>query len=251
MMSKNLVITILAAGEGKRMKSDIPKVLHLFNGKPMLVRIIETTLLLNPTKILIITGKFHELIKTTLSDYFDVNNGIIEFVVQKIPQGTGDAINCCLSCYEKDDKVLILNGDMPLINKEVLQKFIQNSNKINSDMSILVARLPNPYGYGRIIYNDDGEFTQIIEEKDCDEEQRKVDIINSGLYFITGEILKYYIPFIENENAQKEYYLTDIVKIVKNKTKKQINTYLISEKENSIISGVNTPEELFKLELAF
>lgn len=251
MMSKNLVITILAAGEGKRMKSDIPKVLHLFNGKPMLVRIIETTLLLNPTKILIITGKFHELIKTTLSDYFDVNNGIIEFVVQKIPQGTGDAINCCLSCYEKDDKVLILNGDMPLINKEVLQKFIQNSNKINSDMSILVTRLPNPYGYGRIIYNDDGEFTQIIEEKDCDEEQKKVDIINSGLYFITGEILKYYIPFIENENAQKEYYLTDIVKIVKNKTKKQINTYLISEKENSIISGVNTPEELFKLELAF
>jgi len=250
-MSKNLVITILAAGEGKRMKSDIPKVLHLFNGKPMLVRIIETTYLLNPTKILIITGKFHELIKTTLSDYFDISNSIIEFVVQKLPQGTGDAINCCLSCYEKDDKVLILNGDMPLINKEVLQKFIQNSNNNNSEMSILVARLPNPYGYGRIIYNDDGEFTQIVEEKDCDDEQRKVNIINSGLYFITGEMLKYYIPFIENENAQKEYYLTDIVKIVKNKTKKQINTYLISEKENSIISGVNTPEELFKLELAF
>lgn len=233
------------------MKSDLPKVLHLFNGKPMLVRIIETTLLLNPTKILIITGKFHELIKTTLSDYFDVNDGIIEFVVQKIPQGIGNAINCCLSCYEKDDKVLILNGDMPMINKEVLQKFIQNSNKINSGMSILVARLPNPYGYGRIIYNDDGEFTQIIEEKDCDEEQKKVDIINSGLYFITGEMLKYYIPFIENENEQKEYYLTNIVKLVKNKTKKQINTYLISEKENSIISGVNTPEELFKLEMAF
>lgn len=247
----NLVITILAAGEGKRMKSDIPKVLHLFNGKPMLVRIVETTLLLNPTKIIIITGKFHELIKKTLSHYFDVTNDIIEFVMQKLPQGTGDAIHCCLSCYEKEDKVLILNGDMPLINKEVLQKFIQNSYNNKSDINILVARLPNPHGYGRIIYNESCEFTQIVEEKDCNEEQRKVDIVNSGLYFITGEMLKLYIPFIENENAQKEYYLTDIVKIVKNKTKKQINTYLISEKENSIISGVNTPEELFKLEMAF
>jgi UDP-N-acetylglucosamine diphosphorylase/glucosamine-1-phosphate N-acetyltransferase len=248
-MIENLVITILAAGEGKRMKSDVPKVLHLFNGKPMLVRIIETTLLLNPKKIVIITGKFHELIKTTLSDYFDINNSIIEFVIQKIPQGTGDAIRCCLSCYDKGDKVLILNGDMPLINKEVLEKFIQNSN--NSDMSILVARLTNPYGYGRIIFNEEGEFTQIIEEKDCNEEQKKMNIVNSGLYFITSEILQLYIPFIENINAQKEYYLTDIVKIVKENKKTQIHTYLIDEKENSIISGVNTPEELFKLELAF
>jgi len=248
-MTENLVITILAAGEGKRMKSDVPKVLHLFNGKPMLLRIIETTLLLNPTKIVIITGKFHELIKTTLSDYLDINNSIIEFVIQKIPQGTGDAIRCCLSCYDKGDKVLILNGDMPLINKEVLEKFIIDSSFF--DMSILVARLTNPYGYGRIIFNKEGEFTQIIEEKDCNEEQKKMNIVNSGLYFITSEILQLYIPFIENINAQKEYYLTDIVKIVKDNKKTQIHTYLIDEKENSIISGVNTPEELFKLELAF
>jgi bifunctional N-acetylglucosamine-1-phosphate-uridyltransferase/glucosamine-1-phosphate-acetyltransferase GlmU-like protein len=179
----------------------------------------------------------------------DINNSIIEFVIQKIPQGTGDAIRCCLSCYDKGDKVLILNGDMPLINKEVLEKFIIDSSFF--DMSILVARLTNPYGYGRIIFNKEGEFTQIIEEKDCNEEQKKMNIVNSGLYFITSEILQLYIPFIENINAQKEYYLTDIVKIVKDNKKTQIHTYLIDEKENSIISGVNTPEELFKLELAF
>ena len=126
-MIENLVITILAAGEGKRMKSDIPKVLHLFNGRPMLVRIIETTLLLNPKKIVIITGKYNALIKNILSTFFDINNSIIEFVIQTTPLGTGDAIRGCLSCYEKDDKVLILNGDMPLINKEVLEKFILNS----------------------------------------------------------------------------------------------------------------------------
>lgn len=247
-MTEKLVITILAAGEGKRMKSDIPKVLHLFNGKPMLVRIIETTLLLNPKKIVIITGKYNALIKNILSTFFDINNSIIEFVIQTTPLGTGDAIRCCLSCYDKGDKVLILNGDMPLINKEVLEKFILNS--CGFDISILVANLLNPHGYGRIIYNEEGEFTQIIEEKDCTEEQRKVDIVNSGLYFITSEILQIYIPFIENKNAQKEYYLTDIVKIVKDKKKTQIHTYLIDEKENSIISGVNTPEELIKLEMS-
>jgi len=246
-MCDNLVITILAAGEGKRMNSNIPKVLHLFNNKPMLVRIIETTLLLNPTKIIIITGKYHDLIKNTLSNYFDLNKTILEFVIQKDPLGTGDAIRCCLSCYEKQDKVLILNGDMPLINKEVLERFINHSKDF--ELSILVAKLSKPTGYGRIIYDEHQEFTQIIEEKDCNEEQKKINIINSGLYFITNEILQLYIPYIENTNVQKEYYLTDIVKIVKNKKKCIINTYLIDEIDNKIISGVNTQEELLNLQL--
>jgi len=239
----NLTITILAAGEGKRMRSSIPKVLHLFQGKPMLVSIIETSKELHATKIIIITGKHHVLIKETISKYMDIDN--LLFIQQASPLGTGDAIKSCLPSYNKEDKVLILNGDMPLINKEILEKFIDASPY---DMNILVARFPNPSGYGRILYNEKKEFIEIVEEKDCSPEQKKIDIINSGLYYINAELLMKYIPMIENRNSQKEYYLTDIVKIVKHTEQININTFLICQDENKFISGVNTLDELKMLE---
>jgi UDP-N-acetylglucosamine diphosphorylase/glucosamine-1-phosphate N-acetyltransferase len=238
----NLTITILAAGEGKRMRSNVPKVLHLFRGKPMLVRIIETAKELDAKKIIIITGKYHELIKQTVEKYMELEDLI--FVQQGSPLGTGDAIKSCLSAYTEEDKVLILNGDMPLINKEILGKFIEN----REPMTILVARFSNPYGYGRIIYDEEGEFIGIVEEKDCSETEKKVDIVNSGLYYLDAKLLIKYIPMIENNNVQKEYYLTDIVKIIKKNEEMSIKTYLLGEEENKYISGVNTPEELAALE---
>lgn len=245
-MDNNLVITILAAGEGKRMKSDIPKVLHFFEDKPMLVRILETAFKLNPSKIIVIVGKYYDLIKTTLAEYFYLESSIIEFVIQKEPLGTGDAIRCSLPLYDKNDKVLILNGDMPLINKDILEKFLINGDKY--DVNILIANLEISFGYGRIILNEQNEFMEIIEEKDCNEKQKEIKLINSGLYFITSKLLQLCIPYIENVNVQKEYYLTDIVKIIKQKTNKTINTYLINESENKIICGVNTQEELSNLQ---
>jgi hypothetical protein len=239
----NLTITILAAGEGKRMRSNIPKVLHLFQGKPMLVSIIETSKNLDAKKIIIITGKHDVLIKETISRYMDIDN--LVFIQQGTPLGTGDAIKSCLPSYNKEDKVLILNGDMPLINKEILKKFIDASQY---DMNILVARFSNPTGYGRIVYNEKKEFMEIVEEKDCSPEQKKIDIINSGLYYINAELLIKYIPMIENRNSQKEYYLTDIVKIIKHNEEININTFLICQDENKFISGVNTLEELEMLE---
>jgi len=241
-MENNLVITILAGGEGKRMNSNIPKVLHLFNGKPMLVKIIETSLLLNPTQIIIVTGKYNDLIQNTLSQYIDIMP--IIFVQQKIPLGTGDAIKCCLDYYKPEEKVLILNGDMPLINKEVLEQFI-NSKQTN--FNILVAQFSKPTGYGRIIY-ENNDFMEIIEEKDCNEEQKTINIVNSGLYYIASELLREFIPMITNENKQNEYYLTDIVKIIKSKTTHTIDTFLIDVNDNKYISGVNTQAELKDLE---
>lgn len=241
-MINNLVITILAGGEGKRMNSTIPKVLHLFNGKPMLVNIIETSLLLKPSQIIIVTGKYNDLIQDTLSNYIDITQ--LTFVQQKTPLGTGDAIKCCLEFYKPEQKVLILNGDMPLINKEVLEQFI-NSRQTNCN--ILVAQFSNPTGYGRIIYKND-EFMEIIEEKDCNEEQRKINIVNSGLYFIASELLCEFIPMITNTNKQQEYYLTDIVKIIKSNTSHKIDTFLIDINDNKYISGVNTQDELTELE---
>jgi len=241
-MSNDLVITIMAAGEGKRMNSTLPKVLHMFKEKPMLVRIIETSLSLNPEKIIVITGKHDILIKKTLELY--LNTSKIIFVNQTDPKGTGDAIKYCLPFYETGNKVLILNGDMPLINEKLLQRFIANDNKA----SILVAKFENSKGYGRIVYNELGDFAEIVEEKDCSDEQRNIQIINSGVYFIDGDLLQQFIPMIKSDNVQNEYYLTDIVKLIKQNTPFSVKTYLLDESENKYISGVNTAEELAHLE---
>jgi len=238
----NLIVTILAGGEGKRMRSDIPKVLHLFKEKPMLARIIETVRELNPKKIIIVTGKFHPVIIQTLSKYIDVF-GLV-FVKQPEPLGTGDAIKCCLDEYDSDDKVLILNGDTPLITSTILQRFIEGSR---GSCTVLTARFENPFGYGRIIYDKDGDFTGIVEEKDCSYIQQTINIINAGIYYINGFILKDFIPMISNNNFQKEFYLTDIVKTVKDKSWNVIDTVLLDESDNRYISGVNTPEELESL----
>jgi len=238
-----LVITILAAGEGKRMNSNIPKVLHLFQGKPMIVRILETALTLESKKIIVVTGKYNDLIQDTISQYMDIPAEKIYFVVQSVPCGTGDAIKQCLSSYEHGDKVLILNGDMPLITRDILNRFIESG----MDATILVARFENPKGYGRIMYDDHCNFIKIVEEKDCDDQERKVDIINSGIYLIQSDMLKKFIPKIQNKNSQQEYYLTDIVKMIASDSEKKINTYLIHESENKYICGVNTQEELHGL----
>lgn len=242
MSSPNLVITILAAGEGKRMRSDIPKVLHLFQGKPILARIIETARQLNPKMIIVITGRHNQLIQKTLMEYISIKD--VLFVVQEKPLGTGDAIKTTLPYYYLGEQVLILNGDMPLINNTILEQFIHK----RSHMNILVAKFANPFGYGRIVYNSTGEFTEIVEEKDCNDLQREIQIVNSGLYYLSAEILIKYIPKITNENSQQEYYLTDIVKLVKNQSNIHIDTFLIGESENKYISGVNTPEELTALQ---
>lgn len=244
MNSAELTVILLAGGEGKRMRSDIPKVLHLFNEKPMLVRIIETIQELRPKKIIVVTGKFHRQIIQTLSNYMDIFG--IQFIRQPEPLGTGDAVKCCLEEFDNEDKVLILNGDMPLITLEILQDFIEKSRGV---CNILSAKFSNPHGYGRIVYDKDGDFIGIIEQKDCTEEQKTIDIINTGLYYVNGNILKQFVPFITNNNVQNEYYLTDIVKIIISKSWNMIDTVLLDETKNKYISGVNTPEELAELQL--
>lgn len=246
-MTKNLVITIMAAGEGKRMNSTIPKVLHLFNNLPMLVRIIKEAIKLVPSKIIIITGKYDELIKRTLDIYLNTTFDKLIFVQQKSPNGTGDAINSTLHLYNKDENVLILNGDTPLISYDLLHNFI----KLNHDAQLLVAELDNPYGYGRILYNDENVFHGIKEEKDTNEEEKKIKIVNVGIYYFTSEILQKYIPLIDNNNVQNEYYLTDIVKIIKIDSNITIETYLIEEDLKYQILGVNTQEELLDLQTKY
>jgi len=266
----SLTVTIMAAGEGKRMNSNIPKVLHLFKGKPMLVRIILEVFKLNASKIIVITGKYHNLIKETLDKYFQ--NNIINYVQQNNPCGTGDAIKCTLDYYSNNENVLILNGDMPLITSNLLKKFIEEYN-YNSN-KIMVAKLDNPFGYGRIIYDNENNFIGIKEEKDCSIEEKNIKITNVGIYYFHSTVLQRYIPLINNNNNQKEYYLTDIIKVIKESNIDIIDNIFTSElrsTENSSLSslrfdkfivytycindnliyqimGVNTQEELANLE---
>jgi len=237
----NLTVVILAAGEGKRMNSTIPKVLHKFDSVPMLVRIIKTVKTINPKKILIVTGKYEDLIKQTTSEYVELDN--IFFIKQQMAMGTGDAVKSCVSHFHPDDDILILNGDTPLITGDILAQFTKNSSPAN----IIVARINNPHGYGRIIYDEFNDFKEIIEEKECDENQKKINIINSGIYLINGVLLLKFVPLIECANSQKEYYLTDIFKLIKTNTKEIIRTYLLDEGESRYIRGANTQEELANL----
>lgn len=258
-MISSLTITIMAAGEGKRMRSSVPKVLHVFNGLPMLVRILKEVQELNPQKIIIITGKYDALIKDTILENlesFDNNNinsdllNKIVFVQQTNPKGTGHAILCTLDNYTEEDNVLILNGDMPCIKSATLNDFIKN--KINS---LFIAKLDNPFGYGRVIVNKNNSVKYIREEKDCNEEERNCKLVNVGIYYFSAINLKKYIPLIDCNNVQNEYYLTDIIKIMnndiflENKEDNKISIYKINENNNYQIQGVNTPEELKDLEV--
>jgi bifunctional UDP-N-acetylglucosamine pyrophosphorylase/glucosamine-1-phosphate N-acetyltransferase len=251
----NLTITIMAAGEGKRMNSIIPKVLHNFNGIPMLIRIILESIKLSAKKIVIITGKYDTLIKSEIQSYFDKNNisfyEKLIFVQQTIPNGTGDAIRSTLDVYSDSEDVLILNGDMPLLKADLLQNFMLTY----SPAKLLVAQLDNPYGYGRILYEDDNnhnnnpkKFIGIKEEKDCSPSEKEIQIINAGIYFFHSTILKKYIPLITNDNAQNEYYLTDIVKFIRANSNIDIDTYQIDDTLKYQIQGVNTQKELHDLE---
>jgi bifunctional N-acetylglucosamine-1-phosphate-uridyltransferase/glucosamine-1-phosphate-acetyltransferase GlmU-like protein len=242
-----MIIIIMAGGLGKRMESDIPKVLHNVtdpNNKitsyPMLIHVIFTATKLNPTKIFIIVGKFRDIIISTINKYIDINTNIIEFIDQEQSLGTGHAIHCCLDKlkdYNKENAI-ILSGDVPLISLDILKK-LQGDNKI------LITELDNPFGCGRIIIKD-SKIIGIREEKDCNEEEKKIKLINCGIYQIKITNLLNFIPQINNNNKSNEYYLTDIIELI-------INNNLIIEPvilEKNLqwqIKNVNTKKDLLEL----
>ena len=243
--NRDLVITIMAAGEGKRMKSALPKVLHPCGDIPMVVRIIKESLILS-SKIVVITGKFDKEIKESVQSYVSVEEWkLLHFVQQYNPCGTGDAIKVSLNCYNDNEQVIILNGDMPLINSTIIYNFYQQTKENNA---LIISKLENPFGYGRIIINDNKEILKIVEEKDCDEKEKQISLVNTGLYKFDAYILKKFIPQIKNDNKQKEYYLTDMIELL-NKDNVKIGSFLIDEENKKYIKGVNTPEELKEAEL--
>jgi UDP-N-acetylglucosamine diphosphorylase/glucosamine-1-phosphate N-acetyltransferase len=257
--NKNIVI-IMAGGLGKRMKSKVPKVLHRVGGVPMLARIIEQAILTDPEKIFVVVGKYKPMIEESLSyilQKYNKDNSdstLIEFVFQSESLGTGHAVRCCEHAWtpflRQGYRVLIMAGDTPLVTAETMQdlfKKIDGSGN-NQHLCITTTELKNPSGYGRIVRDplDGNKFLEIVEEKDCLEHEKLINEVNCGIYVFDLDILNKYIRKLTCENAQKEYYLTDIVKIIKDgeKLNNNIPTLKIPEEKQLEIYGVNTREQL-------
>jgi bifunctional UDP-N-acetylglucosamine pyrophosphorylase/glucosamine-1-phosphate N-acetyltransferase len=246
-MNPNLTISILCGGIGKRMNSSLPKVLHEVHGVPMLVKIIEQCIKLHPqpTKILVVVGQHKPIIESTLSKWNMLDQ--ITFAIQDQPLGTGNAVLCTLNHLDNDGYNIILNGDCPLLTSNTISDIIQMFVTSNVDIQITSICTPNPTGSGRIIKNESKQFIKIVEEKDCNQQQKQINEINIGIYIVKNHVLKKYIPMIQNHNAQHEYYLTDIVELyVANETKHVGLIELPSTKLHEI-ANVNTIEELHRI----
>ena len=242
------IIIIMAGGLGSRMNSDIPKVLHIINNKPIIVNIIDTCITLNPHKICIIVGKYYELIKNTIEEYYKNNASNIcdniKYIIQDEPLGTGHAILSCKNFLNKlninVNKCVILSGDVPLIQNSTINKLLNTYEKAN----ILITNINDPSGYGRIKYINN-KFYKIIEEKDCSNEEKTITTINGGIYFFKIDTLLKYISKISNNNNQNEYYLTDIFEFMI-KDNIEIKTTFV---DNILeITGINTQKQLLDLE---
>ncbi len=244
MTNKKLAVIILAAGKGKRMNNpNLPKVLAEIDSKPIIFYVLSQVNLLNPQQTILVVGNHKEMV----IDYIEKSEFKgIQFVTQSEQLGTGHAVDMArdlLLDFEGD--VLILAGDVPLLQSESLNRFINLHNECSSDISVLSTTAPNPQGYGRIIRDKDNNFLKITEHKDADDEIRKIDEINSGIYIVNARMLFDSLKKIQNNNTQGEYYLTDIIEILKSEGKKvhAINTAPFEE-----LQGINTSEELAKAE---
>ena len=232
------IVLIMAGGLGKRMNSDIPKVLHVLNGLPLIVHVVKSALLINDSPIIyIIVGSFRDQIEMSVNAHFGFNSRI-RFIDQPEPLGTGHAIRCCikeLNEYSKKVKVLILSGDVPLFSAKYMCELLTTCRKT----TIVSTTIENPFGYGRIIEKD-GKFVRITEEKDCSEEEKAICKVNCGIYVFENELLCKNVPLIKNNNAQNEYYLTSIFETIEC----EVDLFEVSSENQHQVCGINTREQL-------
>lgn len=229
----NKSIIILAAGQGTRMKSDTPKVLHKISGKPMLYYSIKEALKLSDDITVVLFHQF-EKVKAEIEKYFSN----INFVIQdhKNYPGTGGAV---MGITPKYEKVLVLNGDMPLIQASELEKF-----EINATIVMSVLELDSADGYGRVII-ENGNVKKIVEQKDATPEELAITTANAGIYQFETKFLLENLPKLNNNNAQKEYYITDLVEMAISQGK--VLKPLVVNEEN--FKGVNSKVELADAEV--
>jgi len=197
-----LNIVILAAGQGTRMKSSMPKVLHSVAGKALVQHVIDTSKKLNPEVINVVYGHGGEQVQQ------QINNSEINWVLQAEQLGTGHAVDQVKENLKDNQLVLVLYGDVPLIKEETLNKLLEQAKE---GISLLTVSLSKPQGYGRIVRDKKGLVKNITEEKDASEDLKKICEVNTGILAVKAKLLKKWLGQLDNNNAQQEYYLTDVI----------------------------------------
>jgi bifunctional UDP-N-acetylglucosamine pyrophosphorylase/glucosamine-1-phosphate N-acetyltransferase len=233
----NIDVVILAAGKGTRMKSTRPKVMHKLAGKPILEHVIDAATTLTPKEIIVVVG--HE--EATIREYYSQTP--VTFVSQKEQLGTGHAVSQA-SGHLTSSKTLILLGDVPCIRPDSIRRLTECS----ADVAVLTQILDNPTGYGRIIRGGDGNLSMIVEEKDADQKEKQTREINTGIFCVKTSLLKTFLKDLTNDNANEEYYLTDIIKYASNK-RLPIDT--VAPSLDFEAKGVNSKQQLAELERDF
>jgi bifunctional UDP-N-acetylglucosamine pyrophosphorylase / glucosamine-1-phosphate N-acetyltransferase len=235
---------ILAAGEGSRMKSDLPKCSHRVCGKALVNYIIGEASKAGVDKNIVVLGHGAEIIENIIEE-----KSTVEVVYQPVgkgaPYGTGVAVNQGIDHINDDDMAVILCGDTPLITSDTIESFTNYHQEGNYDVTVLTSKLEDPTDYGRIIRDENGEVVGIVEQKEADSDQLKINEVNSGIYCFKGNILKDVLKKIGNENAKGEYYITDAIHIIRKEGGK-IGGYIVDDSRE--IQGINSKKQLAEAE---
>lgn len=227
---EDVIAIVLAAGKGTRMKSEKSKQVHKILGKEIVLRAVENARKAGIEDIVAVVGYKKEQVQ-------DVLKNTVKYAIQEDMLGTGHAVMQAKEYLkDKNGKVIVLNGDAPIIRPETIKKLIEKSIENKEYATLLTAIYDNPYGYGRIVRDEDGNVEAIVEEKDANEQQKEIKEINAGIYcFDIQELLKA-LEEINNHNASGEYYITDVVKIM---NEKGLKTGAMTVEDNTEILGVN------------
>jgi len=235
--SHSIAVVILAAGQGTRMRSALPKVLHSLAGRPMLEHVVNTATALQPESIHVVYGHGGGQVQQQLG-HLNVN-----WVLQAEQLGTGHAVEQALSSLQSEEQVLVLYGDVPLIQTKTLNQLLQAGQE--SGFALLTVDLAEPTGYGRIVRDDQGSVIRIVEQKDATVDELKLNEVNTGIMALSAKRLRGWIDALENNNAQGEFYLTDIVEMA---VADGIAVQAVHAQSEAEVQGVNDRLQLAQLE---
>ncbi|WP_287796939.1 bifunctional UDP-N-acetylglucosamine diphosphorylase/glucosamine-1-phosphate N-acetyltransferase GlmU, partial [Idiomarina sp.] len=234
-----LRVVILAAGKGTRMRSELPKVLHKVANKPMVEHVIDTARSLKPDAINLIYGHGGDQLKQAIA------GDDLTWVEQREQLGTGHAVQQVIPHLKSSEKVIILYGDVPLLTESTLIKLVTAS--ANTSLGLLTMTLAEPTGYGRIVRNERRSVTGIVEQKDANAQQLAINEVNTGIMIADSDKLKSWLEQLSNDNAQKEYYLTDIVAMA---AREGVNIATAQPDNAQEVEGANNRQQLASLERA-
>jgi bifunctional UDP-N-acetylglucosamine pyrophosphorylase / glucosamine-1-phosphate N-acetyltransferase len=241
---KKTATIILAAGQGTRMKSEKPKVVHELAGIQMINRVVNTSFKLDSDLIAVVVGYKKDVVIATVPA-----NDKITFVEQKEQNGTGHAVMVCADAFKNfDGNVFILCGDVPLLRYQTLQEMQKQHESQKAACTILTAVMDDALKYGRIVRNEKGNVQRIVEFKDSSDNEKKIKEINTGIFCFDAKSLFNALKFVNNDNMQNEYYLTDTLEIL-NDQGKIVTSVLLEDMVEA--SGINSTEQLAILEQEF